>query len=509
MKAVQLLPIIALTLLVHHGAIGFSSLQKSDSWPLFSTHDPYLQLYKTNADNDKNGDEKKCKRVSFSVTPFRQSASKGNNQKKVETALTELDGPWGMIPLMYDDAYNPYAKASSTWTNTNAVTYIKSKLDTIKTDLSQSYSEVLMGTAATLGTGGAIDSFNTADYFTLLGPINQDPDLKFGFLAQETSFRKYGLRIECSVAPIKDICLFAKIGFVSAQHLKKTLTNLTTTADPNVSGSTAPTSTPGFPPSSSSKTFANAQTLVGDELVNKFDTIASELGLNVDSYEKNAIEDARVGIMLRHAQAVNLNEHDWGNFWFIPFAMFEAILPTSPTLDAHKVLGVPIGGNGHTGLSFEGGILLESFDGVALGIMGGITHFLDKTKQTMRLPNNSKQKALYPFYATDVTVNPGNNIHMGLSLHATHFFERANFYGQYLYVHHEQDKLTLANATEATHLLTAPVTKNSSWYTHLVNLGLNYELSKNANLGLAWQAPVKRKNAFKQTTLLISAEGAF
>ena len=108
---------------------------------------------------------------------------------------------------------------------------------------------------------------------------------------------------------------------------------------------------------------------------------------------------------------------------------------------------------------------------------------------------------------TDVNIKPGFNWHFGLKMAAYHFYDRLSFYFQYLYIHHEEDEITLCKPDPA--FVPEVLENKSCWKSQMINVGFAYDISPNITFGFLWQTPTVQRNAYRPTTLMITFNAEF
>src|SRR5207248_13708 len=91
-------------------------------------------------------------------------------------------------------------------------------------------------------------------------------------------------------------------------------------------------------------------------LMQQIETIADEIGLNIDEFHRVSVEEIRTHIYWRHAYDIHIGNIHWPNFLIMPYA--EAGVSVSPgkIKDPSKLFGIGFGNNGHTSIGGTAGV---------------------------------------------------------------------------------------------------------------------------------------------------------
>jgi len=447
-------------------SIAFS---RSDPAPVYTSKYPQFFLYRQQKEKMKGLPyEDIPERINFAISPFAQNAdsaknaicppltppacnvqSSGITTKPVE--IGDLCGRWDMITTLFGP------------------------LPTGKT------LPPVLETALTNIFGVAPGTLNDESII--------DPTEKFGFFTIPVKYRKRGVRFQLDMRPLDDIGLALKIGCADICQ-QRLFVNLTDTG-------TAPTSS--YP----NLTTAN----VDKYLMREIDTIAEQIGLNIECFNAFSIEDIRAELYWRHAYLINGNNPGYAQFLIEPFLILEGSVATGKDISPSKAFGVSFGNNGHNSIGGTAGLNLDFTDTIEIGAKAGLTHFFSRRICNYRVPNSELQSGIFPFTA-DVCYSPGFNWHFGASMAAYHFLERLSFWLECVLVGHERDCIQLLTPDPAFSVK-ALEDRCSCMRSYFVDVGFNYDISPNLALGFFWQTPIKQTNAYRSTTVMFSFNATY
>ena len=85
--------------------------------------------------------------------------------------------------------------------------------------------------------------------------------------------------------------------------------------------------------------------------------------------------------------------------------------------------------------------------------------------------------------------------------------DKLSFYFQWVIMEHKNDKITVCNGDDA--FKPEALESKSGWKAQVINTAINYDISPNVGLGVAWQAPISQKNVFRSTSLLFGLNLTF
>ncbi len=247
--------------------------------------------------------------------------------------------------------------------------------------------------------------------------------------------------------------------------------------------------------------------LVNQYLMNELRPIADAIGLNICDFHTVSIEDLRLSLFWRSARNVNLGREGWAEFLFEPYLMAGVSIGSGKEQNTNCAFSLPFGNNGHTAMGATGGLNLDFVDTIEIGSEVGFTGFFGKNFCNYRVPNQvpnrNCQLGIAPF-TTDVYIKPGFNWHWNIKMLAWHFIDRLSFYGQYVLLHHEDDKICL-KTPDITNAFDVRTLENESCFkVQLLNLGFYYDIAPQMSLGLFIQAPLSQRRAYQSTTVMFS-----
>jgi hypothetical protein len=440
----------------------FATLQRNDPYPIYSTIDPqeYLYRYEREILKELTPMTAKPARLGLFLSFFEQSACKGRISSAscpdpFEVEIGDLDGRWGMIPLMFGP-----------------------------TPQGQTFPPALLTAKNTFFPGGPVIAED---------PAAVDPLQQFGYFRVPIEYRKRGARIDLQAKLFCDIGLEIQTGFAD---LCQTATLLDQTALANVTGSFDTCGNPNF-------TTTNVECL----LMKPVQVIADQIGLNIcKNFHETSIEDIRAGLYWRHAYAINKERTDFPLFLCIPFFHVQASFPTGRERNHLDAFGLPFGNDGHTALGVKGGINLDFAETVEFGGEMGVTHFFRHCHNCFPMPTDIYQTGIFPF-STSVNIQPGDTWWGAIKLSAYHFVGNLSFWGQYMFINHLKDCISPTNPDPA--FLPCVLECISDWRSQMANVAFNYDISPNFSIGVLWQAPVSQRRAYRSSTVLLSFDAVF
>lgn len=439
----------------------FATLQRNDPYPMYTTIDPqeYLYRYEREILKELTPISSKPARFGLFLNFFEQRACKGQISSAscpdpIDVELGDLDGRWGMIPLMFGP-----------------------------TPIGQTFPPSLLAAKNVFFPGGPVIAQD---------PAAVDPLEQFGYFSVPIEYRKRGARIDIQAQLFCDVGLEIQTGFADICQTA-TLIDLTPLA--NVSGS--------FSCNNANFTAANVECL----LMKPVDIIAEQIGLNIcPNFHETSIEDIRLGAYWRHAYAINKERTDFPLFLCIPFFHVQGSIATGRERNHSDAFGLPFGNDGHNAIGLKGGINLDFAETIEFGGEMGFTHFFCHEHNCFRLPTDIYQTGIFPF-ATTVNIQPGDTWHMGVKLSAYHFIGNLSCWAQYLYISHEKDCITPQNGDPA--FLPCVLECISEWRSQMLNVAFNYDISPNFTIGVLWQAPLAQRRAYRSSTALLSFNAVF
>ena len=361
----------------------------------------------------------------------------------------------------------------------------------------------------------------------------------FGFFSVPIEYRKRGVRFSAS-ARLADFGVSAQFGVVDIAQRVKFYDMITTNTNgekcinsdcPTITSSTTGTQAliyflNPFPSGIVSLAqWTRVVDCVKNEVMNKRERIANAIGIDLSDYSSTSIEDLQVELFWRHITAINTKKcrgGNWPSFIFMPFVSAGGTIALANARDQNRAFSLSAGNNSHSTVRFNAGFTMDFYNSFEIGACAGFTHFNDKNFNSYRIPNNKYQNGMYPF-KTRVNYRPGNTWHTSVFMNAYNYEDRFSYYAEYVWIAHNQDKITLLNPLDVKDLATIPTgqtpdtgdTKGfkpsiledkTAWSVQVINTGLTWMASPNFTLGANCQIPIGRRNAYKSTTLGASIE---
>lgn len=461
---------------------GFSNRTSNDPYPVYTALYPYTFLT-TNYRNYLRGWEAdwKQERFAFSVSPFRQAATCGRNTDGNRAELGDLLGRWNMLALFYP---NP--------TGTDPLVVQQTLLNALSLTPDSLATECNVGSNTGVTLSGLIST-----------PSRRDVQEQFGFFAVPIKYRKWGVRFETEFYLGYDIGLKIQTGVCdiiqTTSFVDKTCEALGRACQV---GACSPTCC-------EIDSFGCAcKRAVMLQIMGQVDTVADVLDLGVKNYNKRCAEDTRFSLYWRRIFPINQDREGWPYFLMMPFVAFEAIAPTGNEVNPNCLFALPGGNNGHTGLGFGAGLNFDFVETIEIGVQASMTEWLPRRYCSYPIPVNNYQQGILP-YKADLTLRPAANWTFSALMNAYHFLDRLSVWAQWVAVYHGKDCFTdifvhpfgSSNQTPPEPDLDR-MTCWSRWSSHMVNVGLTYDISPNIALGFLWQTPVAQRNAYRSTTLM-------
>jgi hypothetical protein len=542
-----------------------SFLNPADPFPMYSSIYPHDFLtHRQRLYNRGFIDDDSPERMAFSVSPFFQTANRGKNQHGLNAQLGDIHGPWSVVGLLYGPVPCGQERGPI---------------------LDRAFRQAkFCGQDAFCSS--ITDPAITNTRF-MHDPEYADPGQRFGFVSVPLKYRKVGLRFEGQGMLSHDWGVTFKIGVSDiTQTLRATLCDEPLDCDDFCCTQTRTCDTgetltkiiaPGFidltplaiprefitvDSCSTATVTCTSQLYDGDDkstiealLISKLKDVFKEIKLDVCDFHDTSIEDAQFSLFWRHPYIVNAgNKNGYPEYTFTPFATVDVGIGIGREKDPAKAFSVAFGNNGHHALGFTGGFDVDFSESIALGLEAGVTTYFSRDFCDVHVPTNDCQQGVYP-YITDIHVEPGNNWHFMGTLEALHFVDRLSFYGAYIYVNHNEDKICILGSNKGMQDLVAcklsqcpevcqnqetpdtcevlcgievaanrcfftteqvnnafkpkRLAKDTSFNAQLVNGALNYDISPYSTIGFLWQIPVNRRQAYRSTTVLFTFQATF
>lgn len=494
-----------------------TSLSKHDPYPVFTAIDPLVDRLLITKDicdfrNEYIFRARKNNLV-ISVSPFRQSATRGANGKgekifrRVPIQLGDLTGRWGLVPLVFGPL--PIGQTPTTY---------MTDYPTLQEIFTNAADNKIVPTGSLPGQmqvtdGYKVDPNQRCGFFSV--PLKYSKTGVRFSLSARSSCSGFGFNIEGGVSSIsqtqRDICdpyclepLCDITPSPSAQpvidfqgldlttfHTKDDLVEfIPTMMDPdpckNIIGITT----------------ENIQKY----LTRPFDCIAQEIKLDIDDFCAISAEELRFNLFWNEVYTFNPNSYEWSHLAIIPSFMVSASVSPGKVKDEHKAFALYFGNNKHVALGFSAGLYLDFAETVQVGGEVGYTHFFKRTYDDLRIPTSKFQTGVFPFFA-NAEVQPGDNTYFSLKMLAYHFLDNLSVFVQYNQVQHKPDKICLVRPDPAfvPHVLE----RVTSWNNKSINAGATYDLLPNFGVGFLWQVPVLQRNSYRSTTIMLSLYGFF
>ena len=330
----------------------------------------------------------------------------------------------------------------------------------------------------------------------------------FGAITWPAVYQKMGARFEFNLDLTRDFGLFLQGGVADLRYNTPGFSGLSTLGTYTLPLPTPPTyvnavynqvinAQAATPPP-----FLASGTLFTEWIDDNYNDLLTSVGYDISNFQETRFEDFRAYLFVRHPfdmQAPEKYKNRWCRIIFTPYLQIGCTLPTGQTKNYSQLLSLSFGNDGHMSAGATGGFMLDFEDSIEVGGEVGVTFFMPRTINNMPCPTHQLQRVVYPF-KTDVTMQPGNNIHFSVCMNAYNFMENVNFYAMFRYVQHMEDTYALVNANPNFH--PEFLNENSMWNSQIFNLALSYTIHPGIQLGGAWQGSVNQDNAFASQTLL-------
>lgn len=491
-----------------------TTLNNADPNPFYNAKFPFTPIMEWEKDFLNN---RTClwenQYMYWSVSPFFQQASKGNNQNGNLVETGDLTGRWNMIAVLpYNDPAPGFDDFLTECPNIPDVptTACKCISTTTLTAIRDNMLNCIKNVFADPDTPGAYlpypDSLKSVQGLIEL----QNQVQLLGFFSVPINYKRKGVRFQAGAMLAKGLGVSFDIGVSNVTQTARfiDLTTSTTCLGPETCLSTCPTATQPlikclnpFPTATVSPAqWHQIVDCIHINVMNNLKIIAEAAHIDLCDYNKTSLEDVHAELFWRRAFAQNVSRtKNWPRFLFIPFFHLGVTLATGAQKDADQIFSLANGNNGHDEVDLLAGFSLDFADTIEVGTEAGFTHFKCQNFNCYRMPNNLYQNSFYP-YQTSVTVKPGDTWHIGVFMNARYFLEHWSFWGQYVYINHNKDRIWLAEADPAFH--PERLECKSAWSVQLFNAALNYDISPNFSLGVFAQIPLARQNAYRSSSVL-------
>ncbi len=241
----------------------------------------------------------------------------------------------------------------------------------------------------------------------------------------------------------------------------------------------------------------------------------NDLGLSNREYQHFGFEDTFVAMSA--SQGFDLRDDDKSLIVSLyPFARAGAWLPTSKKFaDANpqkSMFYVPMGNEGHIGVSVSGGLSIEVPDSAIFSICGGGTYYLEETFKNYRVPNHPLQVGVYPF-TIDIKRKKGELFYAVAEMRSINFSDNASFFCNLTFTTQKRDKITLADADTKRNILfekgAEVLAERSSWSSTDFCTGINVKISDEIQLGFGFATNIKGKNVARGRTMYLNTQFSF
>lgn len=412
----------------------------------------------------------------------------------------------------------------------------------------------LLGINATVTDMASTSTSEQACFNLFRDPTKTDTRKQFGFVSTPIIYKKFGIRLDSEILII-DTCFDAvglklQTGLVDVRQTVTSYSDLTCSA----TGLNCPSFNPNCTQESCCIAFTcDCKRLMIGKITSQKNVIAKFLGIDLcQNYHRIGLEDIRIGLYWRHIYNLNPEEfNEWPRVLFVPFLQIATGIPMAPRVESSQVWGVPIGNNGHTSVGGSAGFTLDFLDTIDIAFEAGATHFFKQKYCNLPLPTNKLESIIHP-YKADVFIKPGVTWFITATMHAFHFVDNLSVWVQYLRVDHKQDKIVLCsgnippnsafspeNPLIATGIIPnvslpfalpenpTPIERNTlaplsflppgdrgrgflieesecvtKWESEFLNVGFTYDISPYVNIGVAFQIPLKQRNAYRSGTII-------
>jgi hypothetical protein len=465
-----------------------SSLQKQDPYPVFSSDDPdnFLCLKERLRFKDERYAKEKKERFSIAISPYGQNADSGADYQGRKFLPLVFSSDTSVTPPVCNEGIDctktvPIELGDITG-RVNMLALLYGPLPAGKTlppTLQTAYNQIFPG---------------------LTPPVNDqtliDPNQEFASFSFPLKYHKRGLRFDFFANIVGDFGLNVQTGVASISQTVRSVIDLNCKVAASGTANQNCWPTPAAP----------IPTQVEQLLMEQYKPIFEELGISICPYNVTSVEEVRFNLYWRHIYDMNEDKKEWPHFLLMPFAMLSASASPGKRTDPADLFAVPFGNNGHPAVGGTAGFSFDFVDTIEIAAEVGVTHFFSRNVNCMHVPNDEFQKTLFPF-TTNVKVSPGMNWSFAGKIGAYHFLDNLSVFFQYVMVEHKQDTITLNVPDPAFE--PGALACTTPWKVKVANIGFNYDLSPNLDLGFLWQAPLSQRNTYRSTTILFTFKASF
>ena len=471
---------------------GYFNFRSNDPWPIYdAAAEPHQFLTERLKEIIFKGYEtfRDPARFGLAITAFGQGAHHGKNDRKQKVPIADLQGPWNMLALLFNEDCIPESGLlRDAFENGRYFQQIEVDGEEV----------VIPGPLWSSGEQELQDQI-----------FDNHVSENFGTISIGLDYRKYGLRGELMYMLTDQLGIMVQAGVSDIQ------VTATTFQDQSTIGFVCPPVDICDDENSTITQRENVRT-VREMLTNEqtFKQIARELGFDVCNFHQAGIEDLKLTAFWRKVYDLSEISYSWPNVLLTPFftAYFVAGIGKK-ICTSNNLFGIPQGNNGHQAGGFNGGFSLDFHDTVEFIAEVGGTWFSQKEYKNMPIPNDVNQVGLFKCRA-DVTLKPGANWYVNGNIHARYFMGHLSFYLQYVLLTHTEDKFFQGDneccfPNNPINVFLDLLRCRSSWWSRFVNAALYYDITPNLSAGFLWQAPLDERNAFRTTTIAFSIRGVY
>jgi hypothetical protein len=469
------------------------TLDKADPAPLNNSNLPFAYVYDQGKARIKAGRHSSGDGLELSGMAFYSKASKGTDRNGLQKSeLGDLSGKWNLLALL--DTTTPNGQTAPTSIGS------ASSSGSITTALVNALAYNTTG--YTSGNGAYYPKGSTPTELTsATGLIGLQDSINefFGFQTTHEKYCKKGARFQATGAIDCGLGMTVQLGVTSISNdatFHSPVTYNTTTPFFLKGGITTTAVNPFDVADVTNTNWIYILKTMDDKLIDKFASIADAIGLDITNFQKSGFEDLKGEIFWR--KAIKLEGKN--RALFTPFVSLNGSFDLGEPMNPDKILAMPFGNNGHKSLGGGAGFSLDFEDSFEIGAAMGISHY-NCRQDIIRVPNSIYQNGIYP-YKTAVNIQPGNTWYLSTFMNSYHFEEDISCFAQYIYVNHNRDSFGLV--TPNKDFYPEVLGAKTPWSSHVLNLGLNYDVSNGLEIGCAAQIPLKQRNAHRSSTIAIA-----
>ncbi len=241
--------------------------------------------------------------------------------------------------------------------------------------------------------------------------------------------------------------------------------------------------------------------------------ILDELGFAMEPYGELTLEDTYVATDFAYPIIFRGKEgNDVVRCW--PTISVGVWLPTSNKKKARhteQLFRIPVGNDGHTGLSVDGSINLDFLGTITANFGLSATFFDKKTVDKYPIKIHPYQRGIKP-WLVKVSRRLGETYAAHASLSAVNFIDGLTAYADYTMVTHRKDEIKISNADlkrliDGDDLMTDALDdqiRETAWSLQELHVGLAYQVTQNLELGAAFKAHVAGESVPRVKTIMVS-----